>query len=815
MKAIKSIILFLLLPLAIFSQTNDTKIAFEVFDNMEYYKSINLLEKAFTKEKDQRFRAEIVFKLGESYKNMANYSSAIYQYERAIELDFGPDAEYNYGKMLQMLGRYEEAEEILSEYLEESPSDLRVKKILNSIDLTKKLELLKTDYKLRNITELNSKFNDFAPSFFGKPGSENVLVFTSTRLSKNSIQQDNWTGTGFSNLYLSNLERKGNDILSENSKWSQAVGFSDDINTLLHEGASSFSFNKDEIYFTRCDFDETKKSGCGIFYSKLVNGAWSVPIAIIKSVNGTVSGHPAISPDGKTLVFSADGPNSLGFNDLYYIKKGNDGIWKNNPKSLGRRINTKGNEMYPWIDQKGNLYFSSDGHEGLGGTDVFMAKLGKKTWGKPENLKTPINSAADDFALIFNVDKTIGYISSNRDGGKGMDDIYEIKLLPFLYALKGKIIDAKTGRELSNVQIKLEGNDGSVNFNQSNIDGEYEFGSKLLRGDVSYKIVLRLKKYLAQVASFSTLGIPIEEFEPLDGAYLSTSNLNLEMDHISDPIILPHIEYDFNSSKLRSEAKASLNLLIDVLDENPDIVIKLRSHTDHIGGDDYNIELSQARAQSCVDYLISRGIDNKRLVAEGRGELDPFTIPENFESSFTHGEILTESFIKTLDANNEEEARQYNRRTDFKVLGEIVKRNIATISENDTIIDNTMIVLVDTVSINNPIVEIENDAPILYYDLVSGDNYGTIAKKFNITVKDLKSLNGGLRATRPFTNMKLKVSLTADYSDFDKKHYRIQRAENTFDKLLLKTKLNEDEFFDLNPDFIEDDLKTGFIVVVQ
>jgi peptidoglycan-associated lipoprotein len=799
----------------VFAQTSETKVAFEVFDNMEYNKSLKLLEKAFTKEKDKRFSAEIVYKLGECYKNMAQYPEAIYQYERAMTLDYGPDAEYNYGKMLQILGRYDEAEIVLKEYLEESPSDRRVIKLLKSVNLAKKLESEKTDYKLRNITELNSEFNDFAPSFYGDAGSENVLVFTSTRLSKNSTKEDEWLGTGFSNLYQSNLERKGNDVLSENSKWSQAVGFSDDINSVLHEGASSFTKNRKEVYFTRCDFDEDNNSGCGIYYSKLINGKWSEPIAIIESVDGTVSGHPAISPSGKTLVFSADGPNSLGKNDLYFLTKTKNGTWPNNPKSLGRRINTQGNEMYPWIDEKGNLYFASDGHEGLGGLDVFVTIMGTRTWGSPKNLKIPINSPADDFGIIFNSDETIGYISSNRDGGIGMDDLYEVRLLPFLFALNGKIIDTNTGKLLTNVQIKLEGNDGSVNFSTSNNEGEYKFGSKILKADVTYKIVLRLKKYLAQVASFSTLGIPFEEFEPIDGAYLSTSRLDLEMDHISDPIVLPHIEYDFNSAKLRKESEESLDLLVEVLGENPDIVITLRSHTDHIGGHDFNISLSQARAQSCVDYLISKGIDNKRLVAEGRGEMDPFIIPINFESTFAPGTVLTEDYVKILNKDIEEEARQYNRRTDFKVLGEIIKREIVASAENDSISDQTMIIEIDTVAIKAPVVKVVESEKVLFYELIAKDNIGTVAKKFNISVKELKALNDGLRATRPFEGLKLKVSLTADYSDFDKSHYRMQRADNTFEKLLVKTGLSEDDFFDLNPDFIEDDMRAGTLVVIK
>lgn len=810
---IKKLAIFLfLIPLISFSQTKETESAFEIFDNLEYNKSIKLLEKAFIKEKDQRFKAEIVFKLGESYRNIAKYQEALHQYERAIKLDYGPDAEYYYGKMLQMVGEYDEAKIILKEYLEESPSDKRVKNLLKSIDLAQKLEKDKTDYKLRNLEELNTEYNDFSPSFFGEPESDNVLVFTSTRLSKNSTKEDEWLGTGFSNLYRSNLERKGNDFLNTTSKWSQAVSFDESINSILHEGACSFTKNRDEVYFTRCDYDENETSGCGIYYSKLINGQWIEPVAIIEANSGIVAGHPAISPSGKKLVYSANGPNSLGENDLYMLTKTKSGSWSKTPRHLGRTINTKGNEMYPWIDDNENLYFASDGHGGLGGLDVFISKIGTKTWGNPSNLKIPINSPADDFGIVFNNNKSKGFVSSNRIGGKGMDDLYEIRLLPFMYVLKGKVIDTNTGKILPNVQVKIEGNDGSVNFTTSNNKGKFEFGTKIVSGEVTYKLVSRTRKYLAQVSSFSTLGIPLEDFEPTDNGYLSTSNIDIEMDHISEPVVLPHIEYDYNSAELRKTSEEGLDALVEVLGENPDIIISLRSHTDHIGGFDYNIKLSQARAQSCVDFLISKGVESKRLVAEGRGEKDAFEIPENFESSFAPGTTLTEELVLALGKDQEEEARQFNRRTDFKVLGEITKRTPDTLAVNDSIVDQTIAIEIDSVGITATIVKEEKGKPVIFYDLIEKDNFGSVATKFNITVKELKDMNGGLRATKPFVGLKLKISLTSDYSDFDNDHYRLQRADNTFEKVLKKTNLTEDEFFEFNPNFFEENLKAGTLV---
>lgn len=823
MKSFLYTIILLLSSVFLSAQTTLTNNALTTFNSMEYSKAIMLLENAYGEEKNIEYRQKIIFSLAESYKNIAEYNKALNNYALAKDLGYGTEAELNYALMLQIVGETDKAEKIINDYIDEAPSDERAKKLKKSIVLSKKKP--NTDYQIINIEELNTKYNDFAPSFGGNSGSSNTLVFTSTRNNKTSIQEDKWLGTAYSNLYISKQERRYADELKNRSKWVHPVAFNNVINTEFHDGVSCFTKNRTEVYFTRCNYDSDSESGCGIYYSKLINGKWSNPIVIVKSEEGSISGHPAISPNGKVLVYSIsivdnvvgeeiENGGGVESHDLFMLSKLKDGSWSNVPKSLGTDINTFGNEVYPWIDDNWNLYFASDGHPGLGGLDIFKSKFGVNTWGKPENLLAPINSSADDFKLIFNTDNSVGYLSSNRFGGLGMDDIYEVRLLPFYYAIEGRVIDKNTGKLLLGVNIRLEGNDGTISFAETDINGKYTFGKESLKGNVSYKLILKRNKYLAQISNITTFGVPIEQFEKTNKGYLATLKLNVEMDHISDPIVLPHIEYAFNSSELSKVAEKNLDLFVEVLEENKTIVVNLRSHTDHIGNNKSNMKLSQARAQSCVDYLVTRGIDKNRLVAKGMGETNPFEIPENFDSSFESGLVLVESYVSKLDKTLEEEARQYNRRTDFKVLGEVVRRTISTDSLKD-ISDETIVMEIDTIIDSGAERGRDIYADItVFYTMLKADNYGTVARKYNISVKDLKLINDGLKATRPFEGMVLKVSLSYDYTEYDKKHYRLQRADNSMKKLLEKIGLTLSEFKLLNADFDEvKDIVPGNVVI--
>ena len=385
--------------------------------------------------------------------------------------------------------------------------------------------------------------------------------------------------------------------------------------------------------------------------------------------SGTTIGHPCLSPDDKTLYFAADIAGGMGGRDLYKSTYDRRKKTWSAPENLGPTINTAGDEMFPFIHEDGFLYFASNGHPGMGGLDIFKAKVTDTGFEEPENLQFPINSYADDFGLVWAEDKTEkGFVTSNRKGGRGGDDIYEVSLLPLLFTLEGVVTDARSGETVDGAEVKLIGSDGTTVSSSTDNSGAYFFEMEKLNEEVTYTITFSRKEYLNKSGQVSTVGVPFSNFEQIDEGFLYRMVHNKELDPTRRAVVLPKIEYDLGSAALRLEAKDALDDLVEVLEDNPNVVIELRSHTDFRGSDPANMKLSERRAQSCVDYLISKGIDSLRLVPKGMGEDEPYTLDKD-EAGFEAGTTFTEAFIRGLPTEAEKEiAHQFNRRTDFKVL---------------------------------------------------------------------------------------------------------------------------------------------------
>jgi peptidoglycan-associated lipoprotein len=321
-------------------------------------------------------------------------------------------------------------------------------------------------------------------------------------------------------------------------------------------------------------------------------------------------------------------------------------------------VNTPGDEMFPFLHTDGTIYFSSNGHVGMGGLDIYKTSQDENgAYKLPVNLKSPVNSSADDFSMIIEKDGERGYLTSSRDGGKGGDDIYQFELPPLQLALKGIVTDSKTGAIMTGIKVQLIGNDGTANEVETDNTGTYEF---ILKPLTSYEIVVNTEGYLNKSVNETTVGIENNKVFVVD----------LSVDPVKKEVILPRIEYDFNKYDLRPQSIADLDLLAETLKDNLNVVIELKSHTDYVGSNAQNNKLSQQRADACVAYLISQGIDAGQLVAKGIGEKEPFVI-EAKDGRFKEGDVLTESYIKKIRfKKNKEKANQFNRRTSFKVLRE-------------------------------------------------------------------------------------------------------------------------------------------------
>jgi peptidoglycan-associated lipoprotein len=373
-----------------------------------------------------------------------------------------------------------------------------------------------------------------------------------------------------------------------------------------------------------------------------------------------VVAHPAITPDELTLYFVSDMAGGIGGKDIWKVTRSNEGDEWSKPENMGPEINTVDDEMFPFMHPDGTLYFSSNGRIGLGGLDIYMAKKNEDGTWKVENMKYPINSSADDFGIVFEKEMERGFFSSSRKG-RGNDDIYSFVLPPLKFNVIGEVRDDKTDMVLPEASIKSIGSDGITLEATSDQEGIFRF---TLKPNTDYVFVATKTGYLNGKERETTKGLDKSQ----------DINVVIYLSNIAETIELSNsnVFYDFARWDLRPEAMVSLDQLIETLNDNPSVTIELMSHTDSRGSDQDNIELSQKRAQSVVDYLILKGIDPVRLSAKGYGESQPKVVTKRMNEQYPFlrtGSTLTETYINSLPNTEQQEiAHQFNRRTEFRVL---------------------------------------------------------------------------------------------------------------------------------------------------
>jgi peptidoglycan-associated lipoprotein len=652
--------LFTLLTLALsvsltsFAQKDLTKEAYDVFDAQEYTNAIAALKKAYGKEKDKAKKAEIIFKVAECYRLTNNWKQAEVWYRKAIKVKYAdPIAYLRLGESLKVMEKYQDAAVEFESYKTKNPSDPRGGNGVESCTLAQKWKDNPTRYVVENVAQINGKNNDFAPAFSKKNYKE--LYFTSSRDDASGKEVDGWTGASFTDIFVAKLDKKG--------KWSTPSALPAPVNSVFNEGASSLSPNGNSFYFTRCGVEKKKAMGCELYKSTVNGQSFGDPELINLGLPDSIlvtSGHPAVNADESKLYFASDMPGGQGGKDIWVLNWDKEKKRWGKPENLGASINTPGDEMFPFIHADGTFYFASNGHIGMGGLDIFKATKQGTSFGNVTNLRYPINSAGDDFAIIFEEKNEKGYFTSNRDGGKGNDDIYSFILPSLVFTLSGTVKDFKTKQPVSDALVTIVGTDGSSLETKTDGKGFYKFD---LSPATSYVITAGKKAdkngYLNKTGKTTTVGFETDKALVHD----------FELDPIQGVIDLPNIYYDLGRWELRPESKVALDGLIQTLEENPTIVIELGAHTDTRGSDENNLTLSQKRAQSVVDYLIENGIDAERLVAKGYGESVPRRI-EIATSFFKVGDVINDAFIGKYKKEDPkfEESHQMNRRTEFKVL---------------------------------------------------------------------------------------------------------------------------------------------------
>ncbi|MEI7895934.1 MAG: OmpA family protein [bacterium] len=701
-----------------FAQNKFSRAADDAYADQMFVLALQKYQKAYSKAKNNKTeRDRISFRIAECYRMMNNTKKAEISYKRLIinpkYVKENPKILLLYADVMKANGNYDGAINQYKAYKELGPPDPRAAAGIESCTAAKEWLLNPTKYSVKWEKLLNSKEDDYAAAYADKKYIS--VLFTSDRNGAKGRDVDNWTGLGFSDLLLSRIDRKGD--------WSKPV-LADEagmINSKANDGVGQFNAKFSAFYFTRCWNDPKRKNGCAIMKASRQGATtWSEPEKVeMGGDSSTIMGHPSVSSD-ETIFFSADLPGGFGGKDIWMAKRDKKG-GKYIKVNLGPIINTAGDELFPFIRNDSILYYSSNGLPGMGGLDIFVSTRSKggtantyqwKTtadtkplagadgatnaswqnpadssslknaagatastyqaggamttdhWSKPINIKPPINSAADDFGIVFNGDELEqGLFSSNRPGGKGRDDIYSFVIPPVYYTLEGTITDDRTLQPIPGAKVRIVGTDGRIFEYNSDDKGHYAFNKMQILANTTYEMLVTRKDYFNEKGRETTVGI--ERSKDIVRNFVLRPIPR-------KPVVLPDILYDLAKWDLKPQYRDSLQGLIETLDANENIVIELASHTDSRDSDERNDILSQKRAQSVVDYLITRGIDPDRLVAKGYGERAPRTLNKDLVRegyTFKVGTVLNDSVINLLPGNNvKEAAHQLNRRSEFSIL---------------------------------------------------------------------------------------------------------------------------------------------------
>jgi peptidoglycan-associated lipoprotein len=702
------ILILIGISLHIQAQSIITQDADDAYTNLQYTIAAAKYKKAYSKAKASPEKERILYRMAECYRLTNNTKDAEITYGSLVRSGFerkNPMVLLYYADALKANEKYDEAKDNYDLFIKNEPKDQRGRNGVTSCEQALKWMKTPSRYEVTNEKRLNSSEDEFAPAF-ADPNFRSI-IFTSSRRGATGKALDDWTGQSFSDLFTASPDQKG--------MWSEPVLLDNTgaINTKDNEGAATMNSTFNRLYFTRCETAKGHEMGCQIWVSNKGEGRWTKPDPIILTKDSTLAiGHPAVSSDELTLIFSCEKVGGYGGKDLWMSTRRTKNETFGPAVNLGPEINTPGDEVFPTLVGDSVLYFSSNGLIGMGGLDLFKSSHNGSRWSKPQNLMPPFNSSGDDFAIIFAPGDDKGYFSSNRKGGRGGDDIYSFSRPPLVFTLKGVVKDDRSLQYLEGAHVKLVGTNGASFEARTDAKGAYGFSNNQMEANVTYDLEASRDNYFSKKARETTVGV--------DRSKDFVINFNLEP--IPDkPIILPDIIYDFDKWDLKPQYQDSLQGLIRTLEENQRLVIELSSHTDSRGGLEYNDVLSQKRAESAVTYLINRGIDPDRLKARGYGKRVFRTLSQDMVRAgytFKAGTVLTDEFVLALPNKEVQEAAyELNRRTEFKVLS----KDFVPKPKNKPIIPTVQIVTVpdqDTVKLTN-----DADGFFLVPVIINGLNY--------------------------------------------------------------------------------------------
>lgn len=607
MKTKVLLILLVLIGTLTFAQR---KVADKFFKNYAYIKASELYEDAVKKGDDSE---HVLTRLGDCYYNNSNSEKAAIWYKKALHKypKIQPEYIYKYIQTQRSLGNYEEAETWLAKFKEVQNTDSRTS-IIGDISIYEELSSMEKVYVVvSNLEDINTKYSDF-----GGFEHNGKLFFASARNNTdiNGKKKYSWNEEPFLDIYQADVSHSNGKKTFSNVNLINA----NNINTDFHEATVAITNDGKTIYFSRdninkrnrLDYDNSGTTHLKIYKASFNNNTWKDIEELPFNDDNYSVYHPALSPDNKTLFFTSDKDGGFGQTDIYKVTINADGSY-GEPKNLGLKINTEGREGYPFIAKDSSMYFSSDGYLNLGLVDIFKSNILKDKNSNPENLGAPFNSGFDDFALYIDSDTQTGYFSSNRSGGKGNDDIYSFAAYECKQTIKGIARDIDTNESLADVTVELINETGKIIASAiTSPTGEYNFE---IDCEKNYSLRGNKADFKDDVKSFSTTAV---------NDYVHNVDLFLEyLIKVPCEIVINPIFFDFDKWNIRTDSKYELENIVDVMREHPTMIIKIESHTDSRGSDRYNIKLSDRRAKSTRDYLLSRGINSNRIEsAIGFGE---------------------------------------------------------------------------------------------------------------------------------------------------------------------------------------------------
>ena len=620
----------------------------------EYYDASTKYRKAYsqTPAKERQQRGKIALKMAECYRRINYTQKAIAAYNNVIRYKQADSlTQLRLGQQLMKNANYKEAAKAFQTFLDSADIQQQKEYIQlarNGLRSAQKAQQWKEEgsaYTVKRENFFNSRRADYSPMLYGD--QYDMLFFTSTRNQAKGDELSGITGTKNADIFFSQKDDKG--------KWQKPEVIDTELNSDGDEGACSFSPDGRTMYLTQCKTDPSYPRYANIATSNRSDAAWSKATEL-KLTRDTLSAyaHPAVSPDGQWLYFTSDMPGGMGGYDIWRVRLTTSGV--GGVENLGALINTPGDEQFPTFRPNGDLYFSSNGHEGMGGLDIFIAHPDSTGW-TLEHPGYPLNSQGDDFGMTFEGLHNKGFFSSNRGDGKGWDHIYSFYNPEIIQTVKGWVYE-KDGYELPQALVYMVGNDGT-NLKLS-VKGDGSFTHQIKPG-VDYVFLGTCKGFLNHQEHLKVE--PVEESEE----YV----LQFPLASITAPVLIDNIHYDFDKATLRPESTEALDQLVELLNENPNVTIELSAHADYRGSASYNKRLSQRRAESVVQYLIEHGISADRLTPVGYGKEKPKTIRRKLTEKYPflkENDILTEEFIKKLDEEQQEICNQLNRRTEFTVL---------------------------------------------------------------------------------------------------------------------------------------------------